>query len=126
MKLGPWIGSRWVLVPGAMIAVTLVWLAYVNGHNHGIVEGRVVDATGTPVAGASVQAFPGGAALSAANGTYRVSVPPGTLAREVVALQEYVPRLREAASSAVVDVAVGRRERRAVGREREHCRRERH
>lgn len=55
--LGSWLRSRWVIVPGGMIIFTLVWLAYVTGHNHGIVEGRVVDAAGQPVAGASVQLF---------------------------------------------------------------------
>jgi len=40
-----------------MFIVTLAWVAYVGSHNHGIVEGRVVDAAGQPVAGASVQLF---------------------------------------------------------------------
>lgn len=57
MSARTWLTSRWVLVPGGMGIVTLVWLAYVAGHNHGIVEGRVVDATGQPVGGASVQLF---------------------------------------------------------------------
>ena len=57
MSLRSWATSRWVVVPGGTIIVTLVWLAYVGGHNHGIVEGRVVDAAGQPVAGASVQLF---------------------------------------------------------------------
>jgi len=52
-----WATSRWVIVPGAMIIVTLLWLAYVNGHNHGVVEGRVVDAAGRPVAGAAVRLY---------------------------------------------------------------------
>jgi hypothetical protein len=55
--LASWLRSRWVIVPGAMIVFTLLWLAYVSNHNHGIVEGRVVDAAGQPVAGASVQLF---------------------------------------------------------------------
>jgi hypothetical protein len=55
--LASWLRSRWVIVPGGMIIVTLVWLAYVTGHNHGIVEGRVVDAAGQPVVGASVRLF---------------------------------------------------------------------
>ncbi|MEJ7669102.1 MAG: carboxypeptidase-like regulatory domain-containing protein [Casimicrobiaceae bacterium] len=57
MSIRSWATSRWVVVPGGMIIVTLVWLAYVGSHNHGIVEGRVVDAAGQPVAGASVQLF---------------------------------------------------------------------
>ncbi|MBA3504240.1 MAG: carboxypeptidase regulatory-like domain-containing protein [Betaproteobacteria bacterium] len=57
MSLRSWATSRWVVVPGGTIIVTLVWLAYVGNHNHGIVEGHVVDAAGQPVAGASVQLF---------------------------------------------------------------------
>ena len=56
-SLGSWVKSRWVIVPGGMILFTLVWLAYVTSHNHGLVEGRVVDAAGQPVAGASVLLF---------------------------------------------------------------------
>jgi hypothetical protein len=56
-RVGNWLKSRWVIVPGVMIACTLGWLAFVDMHNHGIVEGRVVDATGQPVAGATVQLF---------------------------------------------------------------------
>jgi hypothetical protein len=52
-----WLKSRWVIVPGAIVACILGWLAYVDTHNHGIVEGRVVDAAGQPVAGATVQLF---------------------------------------------------------------------
>jgi ribosomal protein S19E (S16A) len=55
--LASWLRSRWVIVPGGMLVVTLAWLAYVNSHNHGLLEGRVVDATGNPVAGASVRLF---------------------------------------------------------------------
>jgi len=49
--------SRWVIVPGAMLIVTVSWLIYVNAHNHGRLEGRVVDAGGAPVAGAKVLLF---------------------------------------------------------------------
>jgi hypothetical protein len=56
-RLVSWLKSRWVIVPGGMIVGTLAWLVYVNGHNHGLVEGRVVDAAGGPVAGASVRLF---------------------------------------------------------------------
>lgn len=55
--LASWLRSRWVIVPGAMAIVTLAWLAYVNSHDHGVIEGRVVDATGSPVAGARVRLF---------------------------------------------------------------------
>ena len=57
MRLRAWTTSRWVIVPGGMVIVTLLWLAYVAGHNHGMVEGRVVDAAGRPVGGASVLLF---------------------------------------------------------------------
>ena len=49
-----WLRSRWVIVPGVMTLVTLAWLAYVDGHNHGLIEGHVVDAAGRPVPGAVV------------------------------------------------------------------------
>jgi hypothetical protein len=49
--------SRWVIVPGAMLIVIVCWLLYVNAHNHGLLEGRVVDASGAPVAGAKVLLF---------------------------------------------------------------------
>ena len=57
MKVAPWLASRWTIVPGTMVVVTLAWLAYVGQHNHGSVEGRVVDAKGQPVAGAAVLLF---------------------------------------------------------------------
>jgi hypothetical protein len=56
-SLASWLRSRWVIVPGMMTIATLAWLAYVNSHNHGVLEGRVVDATGNPVAGASVRLY---------------------------------------------------------------------
>ncbi|MEP7085574.1 MAG: carboxypeptidase-like regulatory domain-containing protein [Betaproteobacteria bacterium] len=55
--IGSWARSRWVIVPGIMLVVTLGWLVYVNAHDHGVIEGRVVDAAGQPVAGATVQLF---------------------------------------------------------------------
>ena len=54
---GSWARSRWVIVPGAMLVFTLGWLLYVSAHDHGVVEGSVVDAAGQPVAGATVQLF---------------------------------------------------------------------
>jgi hypothetical protein len=57
MSAQSWLSSRWVIVPGGMTIFTLIWLVYVTGHNHGIVEGRVVDAAGHPVSGASVVLF---------------------------------------------------------------------
>ena len=57
MNLRSWLLSRWVIVPGIMLVSSLGWLAYANAHSHGLVEGRVVDASGKPVAGASVLLF---------------------------------------------------------------------
>ena len=52
-----WLTSRWVIVPGGMLLATLAWLAYVGQHDHGLIEGRVTDAAGKPVAGATVVLF---------------------------------------------------------------------
>jgi hypothetical protein len=46
--------NRFVLVPAAIAFVAVVWNIYVATHDHGVVEGRVVDASGRPVAGATV------------------------------------------------------------------------
>jgi hypothetical protein len=46
--------NHFVLVPGVIVVVALAWNAYVVTHNHGIIEGRVVDAAGEPVADAAV------------------------------------------------------------------------
>lgn len=46
--------SRFFIVP-VVIAVTIgAWNVYVELHAHGLLEGRVVDATGKPVADATV------------------------------------------------------------------------
>ena len=57
MKRYAWLASRWVIVPCGIAIATLLWNAYVAAHDHGIVEGRVVDATGQPVGGATVMLF---------------------------------------------------------------------
>ena len=49
-----WWRSRWVVVPGGIAAVVLGWNLYVAAHAGGVVEGRVVDPAGRPVAGATV------------------------------------------------------------------------
>jgi hypothetical protein len=49
--------SRWVIVPGVMALSLMIWLGYVATHDHGVIEGRVIDAAGRPVAGASVLLF---------------------------------------------------------------------
>jgi hypothetical protein len=50
-----WLLNRFVLVPGVIVALAAGWNAWVVTHNHGIVEGRVVDAKGNPVEGAEVK-----------------------------------------------------------------------
>ena len=49
--------SRFVVVPTAIIAVTVAWNIYVTLHAHGLLAGRVIDASGNPVAGATVILF---------------------------------------------------------------------
>lgn len=50
-----WLINRFVLVPVLLAIVAVVWNAWVFTHNHGVVTGRVVDASGAPVAGADVK-----------------------------------------------------------------------
>jgi hypothetical protein len=47
--------NRFVLVPGFLLIVVAVWNVWVVTHNHGLVRGRVVDATGASVEGAEVK-----------------------------------------------------------------------
>jgi hypothetical protein len=46
--------NRFVAVLATIAAGTALWNVYVSMHDHGIVAGRVVDAAGRPVAGATV------------------------------------------------------------------------
>ncbi len=46
--------SRFVLVPGAIVAVAVVWSLYAALHAHGVVTGTVVGPDGAPIAGATV------------------------------------------------------------------------
>ena len=46
--------NRFVGVPGAIALAALAWNLWVSTHDNGIVEGRVVDARGQPVAQAEV------------------------------------------------------------------------
>ena len=46
--------NRFVLVPAAIALAVVVWNVYVSTHNHGLVAGRVVDAAGRAVPGATV------------------------------------------------------------------------
>jgi len=78
-SVGSWLASRWFVVPAVFTAVTLGWLAYVGANAHGVVEGRVVDAAGKPVPGATVVMFERGfvtheqrgRATTGADGTFR-------------------------------------------------------
>ena len=47
--------NRFVWVPLLLVVLIGGWNAWVFTHNHGIVAGRVVDADGKPVAGATVR-----------------------------------------------------------------------
>jgi len=47
--------NRFVLVPVTIAVVVLVWNIYVVTHDHGVITGRVIDASGKPVAGATVK-----------------------------------------------------------------------
>lgn len=49
--------SRWVLVPAAIALVVILWNLHVALNATGEVRGRVVDAAGRPVAGATVLLF---------------------------------------------------------------------
>jgi len=49
--------SRFAVVPAVIVAVTVGWNVYVALHAHGLLEGHVVDASGQPVAGATVVLF---------------------------------------------------------------------
>jgi hypothetical protein len=47
--------NRFVVVPALLLLLTAGWNAWVVTHDHGIVAGRVLDASGTPVEGAEVK-----------------------------------------------------------------------
>ena len=51
------LATRWAIVPATFGIVIVAWLIYVSGHDHGVVEGRVIDAGGKPVEGAAVLLF---------------------------------------------------------------------
>ena len=46
--------NRFVLVPGAIALLIALWNFYVATHNHGVIVGRVLDASGQPVPDATV------------------------------------------------------------------------
>jgi len=49
--------SRFVVVPLVLAIAIGAWNIYVDAHAHGLLEGSVVDASGKPVAGATVILF---------------------------------------------------------------------
>jgi hypothetical protein len=57
MRPPVWATSRWFIVPVGLLAVVVGWNIHVMGNATGEVRGRVVDAAGRPVAGATVQIF---------------------------------------------------------------------
>ncbi len=50
-----WLFNRFVFVPGFLVLIAIAWNAWVFTHNHGVVAGRVVDASGAPVKDAEVK-----------------------------------------------------------------------
>jgi len=46
--------SRFFVVPASIAVVATAWNVYVGMHNDGVVRGRVTDASGAPVNGATV------------------------------------------------------------------------
>jgi len=57
MRLPAVLRSRFVVVPAALVALIGGWNVYVARHDHGWLAGRVVDAAGHPVTGATVVLF---------------------------------------------------------------------
>lgn len=49
--------SRFFVVPATIAVAVALWNLYVSLHAHGLIAGRVVDADGRPVAGATVVLF---------------------------------------------------------------------
>ena len=50
-----WLRNRFVVVPTLLLVLTAGWNAWVATHDHGLVAGCVLDASGTPVEGAEVK-----------------------------------------------------------------------
>lgn len=51
------LSNRFVIVPVAIAIIVALWNLYVALHAHGLLEGRVVDVAGNPVADATVTLF---------------------------------------------------------------------
>jgi len=47
--------NRFMIVLASIAIVVAIWNVYVSFHDHGVVEGRVVDTDGRPVEGATVE-----------------------------------------------------------------------
>lgn len=52
-----WVRSRWFIVPATILLIIIGWNIHVMRNATGEVRGRVVDASGQPVAGATVRLF---------------------------------------------------------------------
>ncbi len=52
-----WVRSRWFIVPATIAVGVVGWNLYVAANATGEVRGRVVDAAGRPIPGATVQLF---------------------------------------------------------------------
>ena len=52
-----WLLNRFVVVPVVLALIVLGWNIYVSLHAHGVIAGEVVDASGRPVAGATVTLY---------------------------------------------------------------------
>jgi Carboxypeptidase regulatory-like domain len=50
-----WLVNRFVVVPASLLIIAVIWNAWVFTHDHGVISGRVVDASGVPVEGAEVK-----------------------------------------------------------------------
>jgi hypothetical protein len=54
MRWRRFVFSRFFIVPGVLLIAIVSWNIYVDGHAHGLLRGRVVDAAGRPIDGATV------------------------------------------------------------------------
>jgi hypothetical protein len=52
-----WARNRWVVVPALLAGMIAAWNIHVAANANGVIEGRVVDSRGAPIAGAAVTLF---------------------------------------------------------------------
>lgn len=57
MKPPGWITSRWFIVPATILLAVVGWNIHVARNATGEIRGRVVDASGNPIPGATVRLF---------------------------------------------------------------------